>query len=261
MARSRKNTDDPFEGFGLDPRRIPCHVAIIMDGNGRWAKRRGLPRVAGHAAARTSVRDVVSAASGVGIRELTLYTFSMENWSRPRSEVAALMRLLDQTLKEQVEDMARDNVRLNAIGRLDELPKYAKSRVDAAIERLSGNDGLRLNLAISYGGRAEILDAVRSIVNDAVRGRLSPGDIDEDLFRSRLYAPDLPDPDLLIRTSGELRVSNFLLWQIAYSELYVTDVLWPDFRRRHLYEALKDYQSRERRFGGIGPSASRERGR
>jgi undecaprenyl diphosphate synthase len=245
----------------LDPGRMPHHVAIIMDGNGRWARKRGLPRVAGHAAARASVRDVVAAGSELGLKELTLYTFSMENWSRPRSEVAALMRLLDQTLREQIDDMDRDNIRLNAIGRLDQLPKYVRSRVDGAIDRLSGNDGLRLNLAISYGGRAEILDAVRSIAADAAAGDLDPADIDEETFRSRLYAPDLRDPDLLIRTSGEFRISNFLLWQIAYSELYVTGVLWPDFRRRHLYEALRDYQGRERRFGGIGPSASSGRKR
>ena len=245
--------------LGLDPDRLPGHVAIIMDGNGRWARRRGLPRVAGHAAARASVREVVAACAELDIAELTLYTFSMENWSRPRSEVAALMRLLDQTLREQVDDMDRDNIRLNAMGRLDELPKYARSRLDKAMERLSGNDGLRLNLAISYGGRAEILDAVRAIVEEVGRGTIRPEDIDEELFRSRLYSPDLPDPDLLIRTSGEFRISNFLLWQVAYSELYVTDVLWPDFRRKHLYDALRDYQQRERRFGGIGRSGKSER--
>jgi undecaprenyl diphosphate synthase len=205
------------------------------------------------------VKDVVAACAELGIAELTLYTFSMENWSRPRSEVAALMRLLDQTLREQVDDMDRDNIRLNAIGRLDELPKYARSRLDGAMERLSGNDGLRLNLAISYGGRTEILDAVQSIVEEARSGRIGPEDIDEGMFRSRLYAPDVPDPDLLVRTSGEFRISNFLLWQVAYSELYVTDVLWPDFRRKHLYDALRDYQKRERRFGGVGPSGKSER--
>jgi undecaprenyl diphosphate synthase len=256
VSRSPDDIGHLTAELGLDPERMPHHVAIIMDGNGRWARKRGLPRVAGHAAARASVRDVVAACAELGIAELTLYTFSVENWSRPRSEVAALMRLLDETLREQVDEMNRDNIRLNAMGRLDRLPKYARTRLDSAIARLSANDGLRLNLAISYGGRAEIIDAVRSIVDDARRGRLSEADIDEELLRDRLYTPDLPDPDLLIRTSGELRISNFLLWQIAYSELYVTDVLWPDFRRSHLYEALKDYQKRERRFGGIGSSPS-----
>ncbi|MBN2564702.1 MAG: di-trans,poly-cis-decaprenylcistransferase, partial [Candidatus Eisenbacteria bacterium] len=216
MATKRKDKEHHLDRLGLDPGRVPRHVAIIMDGNGRWAKKRGLPRVAGHAAARASVRDVVAASAELGIKELTLYTFSMENWSRPRSEVAALMRLLDQTLREQVDEMDADNIRLNAIGRLEQLPKYARSRLDSALERLSKNDGLRLNLAISYGGRAEILDAVRAMVGDAARGSLRPGDVDDKLFRSHLYAPDLPDPDLLIRTSGEFRISNFLLWQIAY---------------------------------------------
>jgi undecaprenyl diphosphate synthase len=232
-----------------------------MDGNGRWARKRGLPRVAGHAAARAAVRDVVAACAELGVADLTLYTFSVENWSRPRSEVAALMRLLDQTLREQVDEMDRDNIRLNAIGRLDQLPKYARTRLDGAIARLKKNDGLRLNLAISYGGRAEILDAVRSIVAEARRGLLKERDVDDELLRAHLYSPDLSDPDLLIRTSGEFRISNFLLWQIAYSELYVTDVLWPDFRRRHLYDALRDYQRRERRFGGIGANSSAERQR
>jgi undecaprenyl diphosphate synthase len=253
--RARRSSRHP----ALDPDRLPRHVAIIMDGNGRWARKRGLPRVAGHAAARASVRDVVAAAADLGLAELTLYTFSMENWSRPRSEVAGLMHLLDQTLKEQVDEMDEDNIRLNAMGRLDLLPKYVRSRVDATIERLSGNTGLRLNLALSYGGRAEILDATRGIAEAVRRGAVKPSDIDEDLMRDYLYSPDVTDPDLLIRTSGELRISNFLLWQIAYSEIYVTKVLWPDFRRRHLYEALDDYQRRERRFGGVGGSPTNGR--
>jgi len=242
-----------------DPELLPDHVAIIMDGNGRWARKRGRPRLAGHAAARKSVRDVVAACAELDLSELTLYTFSMENWTRPRSEVAGLMRLLDQTLKEQVNEMDEDNIRLNAIGRIDLLPKYARTRLDRTIERLSGNTGLRLNLALSYGGRAEILDATRAIAEAARRGKLRAKDIDEETFRSYLYSPDVPDPDLLIRTSGEQRISNFLLWQIAYSEIYITDVLWPDFRRRHLYEALADYASRDRRFGGIG--GKRRKGR
>ncbi len=255
----RRKSADLAERILRRPERLPRHVAIIMDGNGRWALRRGLPRIAGHAAGRTVVRDIVAASSELKLRELTLYTFSMENWNRPRTEVAALMRLLDQTLKEQVEEMDRSNVRLNAFGRLELLPKYARSRVERSIERLSKNDGLRLNIALSYGGRTEIIDAVRAIAEAARRGEVSPADIDEDLFRRFLYVPDLPDPDLLIRTSGELRISNFLLWQLAYTEIYITDVLWPDFRRRHLYEAIEVYQTRERRFGGVAQASSGRR--
>jgi undecaprenyl diphosphate synthase len=179
----------------------------------------------------------------------------MENWERPRREVSALMHLLDQTLAETVAEMDEGNVHLRALGRLDRLPKYVRSRLDRSIEQLSQNDGLNLNLAISYGGRAEIMDAVRAVAEGVRRGDLKPTHIDQELFRSFLYLPDLSDPDLLIRTSGELRISNFLLWQIAYSEIYVTDVLWPDFRRKHLYEAIGVYQRRDRRFGRLGKSA------
>jgi len=249
MARTRQRRQgaDPE----LDLARLPAHVAIIMDGNGRWARRRGLPRVAGHAAARTAVRSVVVGGAGIGLRYLTLYTFSMENWERPRAEVSALMHLLDQTLAEQVDEMDENNVRLEVIGRTELLPKYVMSRLDRTVERLSKNDGLCLNLALSYGGRAEIVDAVRTIAAAAARGELVPSAIDEASFRRFLYAPDLPDPDLLIRTSGELRVSNFLLWQMAYTEIYVTDVLWPDFRKRDLFEAIARFQTRERRFGRV----------
>jgi undecaprenyl diphosphate synthase len=249
MPRGAKRDSQALSGIDLS--RLPAHVAIIMDGNGRWARRRGLPRIAGHTAARRAVREVVTAGAEIGLRELTLYTFSVENWSRPRSEVSALMRLLDRTLAEQVAEMDENNIRLSAIGRLDLLPKYARSRLDRTIRVLSKNDGLRLNLALSYGGRSEIIDAVRQMVGLAERGELSASDVDEELFRGFLYNPGLPDPDLLIRTSGELRVSNFLLWQIAYTEIFVTDVLWPDFRKRHLFEALSAYQKRERRFGRL----------
>jgi undecaprenyl diphosphate synthase len=255
LARAQRSRIEQDLRSRLKPDRMPEHVAIIMDGNGRWAGKRRRPRIAGHAAARASVRDVVAASAELGLRELTLYTFSMENWGRPRSEVSALMHLLDQTLKEQVDEMDEDDIRLNAIGRLDLLPKYARRTLDGSIERLSSNGGLRLNLALSYGGRAEIVDAVRRIAAGIAGGALRPSDVDEDLVAGSLYCPDMGDPDLLIRTSGEMRISNFLLWQIAYSEIYVTDVLWPDFRRRHLYEALIDYQNRERRFGGIGESS------
>jgi len=256
MRRPTQKKKDARE-FKLDPTRLPGHVAIIMDGNGRWARRRGLPRVAGHAAARAAVRDVVTASAELGLRELTHYTFSMENWQRPRAEVSALMHLLDQTLVEQAPEMDANGIRLNALGRLELLPRYVRSRLDRTIERLSGNTGLRLNLALSYGGRAEIVDAVRAIIDRTGRGEIAPRDVDEELVRRFLYTPDLPDPDLLIRTSGELRISNFLLWQIAYTEIYVTEVLWPDFRRGDLFEAISVYQSRERRFGRVRPSENR----
>jgi len=255
---ARKGLTKRGEAAGLDLARLPAHVAIIMDGNGRWARRRGLPRVAGHAAARTAVRSVVTGAAEIGLRHLTLYTFSMENWERPRSEVSALMHLLDRTLAEQVDEMDENNIRLHAMGRVDLLPGYARSRLDRTIERLSKNDGLTLTLALSYGGRAEIVDAARAVAAAARRGGLDPDSVDERSFRRFLYAPDLPDPDLLIRTSGELRVSNFLLWQLAYTEIYVTDVLWPDFRKRDLFEAITAFQTRERRFGRVtgGPGGA-----
>jgi undecaprenyl diphosphate synthase len=252
MRSSRASRQTPPGGREpVDPGRLPAHVAIIMDGNGRWARRRGLPRVAGHAAAPKAVRSVVTGSAEIGLRYLTLYTFSMENWERPRAEVSALMHLLDQTLAEQVDEMDENNIQLRAIGRLELLPKYVTARLEKAIERLSKNDGLRLTLALSYGGRAEIIDAVKAVADEARRGGLSVKSIDERSFRRFLCAPDLPDPDLLIRTSGELRVSNFFLWQIAYTEIYVTDTLWPDFRKRDLFDAIAEFQKRERRFGRV----------
>lgn len=252
----RRNSKSNSGGLP-DPEGLPAHVAIIMDGNGRWARKRKLPRIAGHAAARTAVRNVVTAGAEIGLKELTLYTFSMENWKRPRSEVSALMHLLDQTLVEQLREMDENNIRLNALGRLDLLPKYVRARLDKSIEALDGNDGLRLNLALSYGGRAEIVDAVKRIVSRAERGDVSADDVDEEFIRGFLYSPDLPDPDLLIRTSGELRLSNFFLWQVAYTEIYVTEVLWPDFRREHLLEALSVYEKRDRRFGRLSAPIAR----
>jgi undecaprenyl diphosphate synthase len=255
-SRRASRRTAPGGGGPVDLGSLPAHVAIIMDGNGRWARRRGLPRVAGHAAARTAVRSVVTGSAEIGLRYLTLYTFSMENWERPRAEVSALMHLLDQTLAEQVDEMDENNIQLRAIGRLDLLPKYATSRLERTIERLSKNDGLRLTLALSYGGRAEIIDAVKAVAEEARRGELAARSLDERSFRRFLCAPDLPDPDLLIRTSGELRVSNFFLWQIAYTEIYVTDTLWPDFRKRDLFDAIAEFQKRERRFGRVPERAS-----
>jgi len=230
---------------------LPRHIAIIMDGNGRWARRRGLPRVAGHRAGLKAVRDVVKGCASLGVEFLTLYTFSVENWSRPAREVNALMKFLRETLRRETQELADNNVRLRVIGRTEDLPEYVNDEIARAVGALEGNTGLTLVLALSYAGRVEILDAARKIAREVSRGKLHEKDITDDLFRSYLYTSGIPDPDLLIRTSGELRISNFLLWQIAYSELWITDTLWPAFRRKHLYEAIKEYQERERRFGRV----------
>jgi undecaprenyl diphosphate synthase len=233
----------------LRPERMPRHVAIIMDGNGRWAESRGASRVEGHRAGLESCREVLRSASDLGIENLTLYAFSLENWSRPKAEVRELMHLLETYLDEEIEEVDRNGVRVLAIGRNERLPPSVRARVDAAVERTQNNRAMTLVFALSYGGRAEIVDAAKKLAHDAVAGRVDPDRIDEETFASYLYAPDVPDPDLLIRTGAEMRVSNFLLWQIAYTEIYTTAVMWPDFRRKHLVEAIVDYQKRERRFG------------
>jgi len=230
---------------------LPAHIAIIMDGNGRWARRRHLPRLAGHRAGRESVRCVVRTCAQLGIPYLTLYAFSLENWQRPRSEVAGLMNFFEQVLREETDELDANGVQLRAIGRLDMLPERTRRALASAQERLASNDRLVLTLALSYGGRAEIVDAVRRASLAVARGELEPQQIDEKRFRNFLYDPELPDPDLLIRTSGELRVSNFLLWQIAYTEIYVTEVYWPDFREQDLIDSIRAFQKRERRFGLI----------
>jgi undecaprenyl diphosphate synthase len=230
---------------------IPTHVAIIMDGNGRWAHKRQLPRVAGHREGINSVREVVRAAGELNIKYLTLYTFSTENWNRPRGEVTALMRLLLRTIRSEVDELKRNNVRLMAIGKLHDLPPPARRSMKNAIEMLKHNTGLTLNLALSYSSRQEMTDALRAIVRKVQAGQISQDDIDEHLISHHLYTAAIPDPDLLIRTSGELRVSNFLLWQLAYTEIYVTEVLWPEFRRLEFFKAIESYQKRERRFGMV----------
>jgi len=230
---------------------IPRHIAIIMDGNGRWARQRGLPRIAGHREGINSVREVVRACGELGVEALTLYVFSAENWRRPRPEIGALMKLLGETTRREVDDLMRNDVRLSVIGRIEEIAPAARKVLTEAIRRTAENEGLLLNLAINYGGRGELVDAVRRLVDEFGRGDLAAETIDEQAFERYLYTAGMPDPDLLIRTSGEMRVSNFLLWQIAYTEIHVTDVLWPDFRGPHLYRAILDYQSRERRFGGV----------
>ncbi|HVM61368.1 MAG TPA: isoprenyl transferase [Verrucomicrobiae bacterium] len=235
-------------------KNLPHHVAIIMDGNGRWARERGLPHIEGHRRGAESVREIVRVSGELGIDYLTLYAFSTENWNRPRAEVSALMRLLEFYLKQEVAELNRNNVRLTAIGRLQELPARAQRQLEKSIDALRKNTGLTLVLALSYGGRAEIVDAVRSICREVKSGRLDGSDVDEKVISQHLYTRAMPDPDLLIRTSGEMRVSNFLLWQISYAEMYVTETRWPDFRRAEYLKALADYGGRNRRFGRVNPS-------
>jgi undecaprenyl diphosphate synthase len=248
---ARRTRAEELKAKILEVGKLPRHVAIIMDGNGRWAKSRGLARIEGHQAGRRPVREAVEAAGEIGIEALTLYTFSIENWNRPRLEVDALMRFLRQTLAEERDELDRGNVRMATIGRTSELPDAVQAELATTIEKLSTNTGLLLTLALSYGGRAELVDAARALARDVAEGRLEPDAIDEASIEARLYTRELPSPDLLIRTSGEMRISNFLLWQLAYAEIYVTGVLWPDFDRTHFYEAILDYQRRERRFGRI----------
>jgi len=236
----------------IDPARLPAHIAIIMDGNGRWAGRRLMPRVAGHKAGIVPVRTSVETCARLGVKALTLYAFSVENWKRPRHEVETLWRLLRYYLKQELPDLQKNDIRLQAIGRLDALPHQVRRELESAVDATSNNRGLLVNLAINYGGRAEIVDAVNSILEMArLDGSIHSLKIDEDLIATSLYTSSCPDPDLLIRTSGEMRISNFLLWQIAYSELYVTETLWPDFTRTDLLQAVLDYQKRDRRYGGL----------
>ncbi len=236
------------------PKNLPRHVAMIMDGNGRWARQRGLPRIEGHREGAESVREIVRVSGELGIEYLTLYAFSSENWNRPKAEVSALMRLLEFYLKQEIPELDRNNVRLAAIGRLHEMPLRAQKQLDKSIEALSKNTGLTLVLALSYGSRAELVDGVRSIGRELLAGRVSVSDINEDLISEHLYTSGIPDPDLLVRTSGEMRLSNFLLWQVSYAELVVTDTLWPDFRKAAYLEALQDYSKRQRRFGRVQPA-------
>jgi len=234
----------------LNFEQLPAHVAIIMDGNGRWAAQRHLPRVEGHRAGIDSVRDVVETSARLGIDVLTLYAFSMENWKRPRSEINTLMTLLKRYIRLELSTLLKNNIRFQVIGRHEELPLDVQHELEIGIRETAVNSGMLFNIALNYGGRAEIVDAARRAIAAGVR----PEDLDERRFGDFLYTAGQPDPDLLIRTSGEMRVSNFLLWQIAYSEIWVTETLWPDFRCRHLLESIVAYQKRDRRYGGIKPS-------
>lgn len=231
----------------IDFDRLPRHVAVIMDGNGRWAAARHLPRVEGHRAGIDAVRDTVETSARLGLSVLTLYAFSVENWKRPVPEVSALMGLLRQYLRAELNSLLRNNIRFKVIGQLDRLSREVREELEAAVVRTAGNTGMIFNIALSYGGRAEIVDAAR----EAIRRGVAAEALDEATFASLLYTAGQPDPDLLIRTSGEMRVSNFLLWQIAYAEIWVTETLWPDFRARHLLEAIADYQKRDRRYGAV----------
>lgn len=238
----------------LDANRLPAHIAIIMDGNGRWARQRNFPRLMGHRAGIDTVRTVVEACAQLNLEALTLYAFSVENWKRPRHEIEGLWRLLRYYLRRELPTLTRNNIRLAAIGRLDSLPGPVRQELDFVVGKTAQNRGMRLNLAINYGGRTELVDAVNAVIADArLEGKLNALEVTEDAIAARLYTAGLKDPDLLIRTSGEMRVSNFLLWQIAYAELYVTETLWPDFTRMELLQAILEYQTRDRRFGGILP--------
>lgn len=236
----------------LDPQNLPFHVAIIMDGNGRWAKKRLLNRIKGHEKGSESVRAIVRASREIGIRILTLYAFSTENWQRPQTEIYALMTLLKKFLISEQKEMLDNNIRLNTIGQTERLPEDVRRELQKNMMLTRKNDGLILNLALSYGGRAEIVRAVKEIAIKAKDGRIDPDSITPDLISKHLYTAEMPDPDLLIRTSGEMRISNFLLWQLAYTEIFITDTLWPDFGKDEFMRILKNYQQRERRFGKVG---------
>ena len=229
--------------------KLPLHVAIIMDGNGRWAKQQGLLRVIGHESGTKSVRDVVEASAEIGIKNLTLYAFSTENWKRPKLEVQTLMKLLVKSLKKEIKTLQKNNIKLSAIGNLNDLPKKAHKELLEVIEKTKDNKHMTLTLALSYGSREEIVNVIKELTHKVKNNIISIENIDESIINKHLYTQNLPDVDLLIRTSGEHRISNFLLWQIAYAELYFTDILWPDFKKKDLYEALVNYQKRERRFG------------
>jgi undecaprenyl diphosphate synthase len=241
----------------LDANRLPQHVAVIMDGNGRWAQRRHLPRIAGHRAGVQSARTVIESCARLNIPALTLYAFSMENWRRPKAEIDFLMRLLREYLRKELPVIHRNNIRLLVIGRPDQLPEAVRTDVERAMAQTAKNSGMQLAVALNYGGRAELVDAFNRILDRVRNNGLANARVDEDMISQHLYTAGLPDPDLLIRTSGEMRVSNFLLWQIAYAEIYVTETLWPDFTRAQLLEALLDFQKRERRYGGLAETRQR----
>jgi undecaprenyl diphosphate synthase len=235
----------------IDLERLPAHIAVIMDGNGRWAKSRHLPRVSGHRQGIKSVREIVETSARLGLRVLTLYAFSVENWKRPKTEVDTLMHLLSEYLHKELRTLMENNIRFHVIGRWKELVEEVAQDLQWGMDETRNNTGLLFNIALNYGGRTELVDAFRKLHKNMIKSNQNPELITEQMISENLYTAGMPDPDLLIRTSGELRISNYLLWQIAYAEIWVTDVLWPDFRKQHLYQAIIDYQKRERRYGGI----------
>jgi undecaprenyl diphosphate synthase len=251
VATVSEYSDVELAAVGLTHERLPKHIAVIMDGNGRWARARGLPRIEGHRRGVKIVRLLVEECSRIGIEQLTLYCLSSENWKRPRKELDMLMHLLEQYVIEERSEIMRQNLRFSTIGRRDGLPDGVLREVQKTVDCSIKNEGMALCLALNYGSRAELVDAVQSIVRDALAGKVKPEDVSEDLVARHLYTAGMSDPDLVIRTAGEMRISNFLLWQISYAELWVTQKCWPDFRKPELIEALKDFASRDRRFGGL----------
>ena len=251
MAGKKSQTDKVLQEELKKSGDIPSHIAIIMDGNGRWAKKRGLPRVAGHRRGVETVREIVEACAEIGVKYLTLYTFSTENWKRPKDEVSTLMRLLLKSLKDRLDELNKNDIKLTCIGNIESLPTVVQKQLYEDIAKTKNNKRMTLNLALSYSGRWEILEAVKKISGDISAGKISADAITENCISDHLTTKNIPDPELLIRTSGEFRVSNFLLWQIAYSEFVITDVYWPDFSKKHLYDAIRQYQKRERRFGKV----------
>lgn len=243
--------EENIEDITLDNNNIPKHIAIIMDGNGRWAKERNLPRVMGHRAGVEAIREIVRECSNLGVKYLTLYAFSTENWVRPVDEVNALMKLLVEYLKSEFEELHKNNVIINSIGDITKLPVVCQEELKNAYEKTKNNTGLILNLALNYGGRREMIDAFKKLYKDLLDGQLKESDVTEEIISKYLYTSGMPDPDIIIRPSGEQRLSNFLLWQGAYSELWYSNIKWPDFRKEHLHRAIYDFQNRERRFGGI----------
>ncbi|HDP69412.1 MAG TPA: isoprenyl transferase [Actinobacteria bacterium] len=245
------NESEDFFLKHIDKSKLPAHVAIIMDGNGRWAKKRGFSRIVGHKVGTETVRKVVKIAAELGVRYLTLYAFSVENWQRPKGEISALMDLFEEMLNKEIDELNKNDVRIMFIGSLSELSHGLQASINNASKRTAKNTGLTLTIGINYGGRTEIVDCMKQIAREIEEKRLSSREIDEKIITKNLYMSGIPDPDLLIRTSGEYRVSNFLLWEIAYSEIWITSVLWPDFKRKDFLKAIYDFQRRKRRFGGL----------
>ena len=256
--KEQEDSDKKSQATLMDQGEIPNHIAIIMDGNGRWAKSRGNIRSYGHKAGVDSVRDVTEACAQIGVQYLTLYAFSTENWGRPKFEINALMRLLASSLRKEAENLNENNIRLKTIGQIDRFPKNCQRELEEVVSLTEDNDRLQLCLALSYSGRWDITEAVKKLAHQVKDGKIDPKDIDDNMISAHLSTANIPDPDLIVRTSGEYRISNFLLWQLAYSELYITETYWPDFRRKELYKAIQSFQQRERRFGKLSDNSQKK---